>query len=79
MLNSLWKLPGRSARMLRLLDACRRGANRAAAWPQPAGPVLDEPPNLFAEHFDSIASGPGLWKWRHYFDIYQRHFGRFIG
>lgn len=29
--------------------------------------------------FDRNTTGPGLWKWRHYFDIYERHFSRFRG
>jgi 23S rRNA U2552 (ribose-2'-O)-methylase RlmE/FtsJ len=24
--------------------------------------------------FDAKLEGPGIWKWRHYFDIYHRHF-----
>jgi hypothetical protein len=24
--------------------------------------------------FDAREAGPGIWKWRHYFDIYHRHF-----
>ena len=28
-------------------------------------------------YFDSVIDGPGVWKSRHYFDIYERHFGRF--
>jgi hypothetical protein len=24
-------------------------------------------------------TGPGLWKWRHYYDIYERHLARFAG
>lgn len=24
--------------------------------------------------FDARTEGPGIWKWRHYFDIYHRHF-----
>jgi predicted O-methyltransferase YrrM len=31
------------------------------------------------EYFDANTAGPGLWKWRHYFPIYERHLGRFAG
>ena len=29
--------------------------------------------------FDKRRQGPGIMKWRHYFDIYERHFARFRG
>jgi hypothetical protein len=29
--------------------------------------------------FDNRIDGPGIWKWRHYFDIYDLHFKRFRG
>jgi hypothetical protein len=34
--------------------------------------------NPLAEYFDEHIEGPGIWKWRHYFDIYDRHFAKFI-
>ena len=30
-------------------------------------------------YFDGHITGPGLWKWRHYFPIYEKHFARFVG
>lgn len=30
-------------------------------------------------YFDAHTEGPGLWKWRHYFDIYERHLAKFRG
>lgn len=30
-------------------------------------------------YFDRHTHGPGLWKWRHYFEIYERHLARFRG
>ena len=35
--------------------------------------------NDLEEYFDSVASGPGIWKWRHYFDVYHRHLEKFRG
>src|SRR3974377_1102740 len=32
------------------------------------------PPNPLREFFDSRKQGPGIWKWNHYFDIYDRHY-----
>ena len=31
------------------------------------------------EYFDGHQTGPGIWKWRHYFPIYERHLSRFRG
>jgi hypothetical protein len=30
-------------------------------------------------YFDNHSEGHGIWKWTHYFDIYHRHFSKFIG
>jgi hypothetical protein len=30
-------------------------------------------------YFENHKEGPGIWKWRHYFDIYHRHLEKFIG
>lgn len=35
--------------------------------------------NPLREYFDANREGPGIWKWDHYFQIYQRHFGKFVG
>jgi hypothetical protein len=36
-------------------------------------------PNPLWEYFQANRQGPGIWKWVHYFDIYQRHLARFVG
>lgn len=38
--------------------------------------VADNPLELY---FNGNIEGPGIWKWRHYFDIYHRYFEKFIG
>lgn len=35
--------------------------------------------NPLLSYFNSHREGPGIWKWMHYFDIYQRHFSKFVG
>lgn len=35
--------------------------------------------NPLLDYFRNHKEGPGIWKWNHYFDIYHRHFARFIG
>jgi hypothetical protein len=37
-----------------------------------------EAPSPLETYFDRLTEGPGIWKWRHYFDIYHRHFQRFV-
>lgn len=36
-------------------------------------------PNPLREYFDSHSEGLGIFKWLHYFDVYHRHFAKFIG
>ncbi len=36
-------------------------------------------PNPLETYFDSHRTGPGLWKWRHYFEAYHTHFAKFRG
>ena len=44
-------------------------------------PVVYSPPddNPLWKYFLQNKKGKGIWKWRHYFDAYQRHFNRFVG
>jgi len=35
--------------------------------------------NSLEDFFDKNTHGPGIWKWRHYFEIYDRHFHAFRG
>eukprot|EP00966_Prymnesium_polylepis_P129579 2996555-Prymnesium_polylepis.1 len=35
--------------------------------------------NDLLKHFDTISKGPVVWKWRHYFMVYERHLRRFRG
>jgi len=35
--------------------------------------------NPLRKFFEARQTGRGIWKCEHYFDIYQRHFSRFVG
>ncbi|MEO5816203.1 MAG: class I SAM-dependent methyltransferase [Gemmatimonadaceae bacterium] len=35
--------------------------------------------NPLRAFFDARTTGRGIWKWEHYFDIYHRHFAKFVG
>jgi hypothetical protein len=66
--------------MRHLARSFRRGAAVAAApgWDRPLAPLV-EPGNPLQAYFDTRHEGPGIWKWRHYFEIYDRHLGTFRG
>jgi SAM-dependent methyltransferase len=38
-----------------------------------------ESANPLLSYFNAHTEGAGIWKWKHYFDIYQRHFSKFVG
>lgn len=46
---------------------------------EPANGSSPAATNPLEAYFDANLEGPGIWKWRHYFDIYHRHFAKFIG
>jgi len=54
----------------------RLRGHRFARTPCPArcGRVRRPPAiNPLEAYFDAHIEGPGIWKWRHYFDVYDRH------
>jgi SAM-dependent methyltransferase len=36
-------------------------------------------PNPLRTYFDAVRDGPGILKWLHYFEVYDRHFRKFRG
>ena len=68
------------SKILRLIESlrhARRGDTFArSTWKRPTGnaPELENP---LRDHFLSNDSGPGIWKWDHYFEIYHRHLAKF--
>src|SRR4051794_16123713 len=44
-----------------------------------AGYPTDAPTNPLLKYFRNHSEGRGIWKWEHYFDIYHRHFNKFVG
>jgi hypothetical protein len=66
------------------LRALRRGYKHWRLpydWPQQHSPIGSFPSgqNFLLKYFKEHKEGPGIWKWNHYFEIYERHFGRFRG
>lgn len=56
-----------------------RGYRYAKRLPAPNGGSVERSITPLERYFDSHAEGPGLWKWRHYFEIYERHLAHFCG
>ncbi len=48
------------------------GSDEAARFSWPAQP------NRMQEFCDTLTEGPGVWKWDHYLDIYNRHLQKFM-
>ncbi|HLW53824.1 MAG TPA: class I SAM-dependent methyltransferase [Candidatus Angelobacter sp.] len=91
MINALRRLLNRFEiyRILRAGQWTARGAHRADVWKDvleeapvaglPTTAAIIPSPNPLRTYFDGITRGKGIWKWTHYFDIYHRHFQKFIG
>jgi hypothetical protein len=45
----------------------------ARVWPSPLGT------SVLTDYFEHHTTGRGLWKWTHYYDIYERHLAKFVG
>jgi len=53
----------------------RQYVERAPSLHSPSAPS----DNPLWDYFQAHAEGHGIWKWEHYFEIYQRHLGKFVG
>ena len=87
-LSTLVCHPRLSFGTLRLLPEFCRGLAIADQWAaRPSQPKTGSPlgsdsadsSNPLWDHFCQNKTGPGIWKWTHYFDAYHRHFSRFRG
>ena len=74
--RAAWK----NLRLLEQMDWLWRGYQQTRAWPSPS--VVKSAPersNPLRAYFDAHRQGRGIWKWLHYFDLYDRHFSKFRG
>lgn len=55
-----------------------RGQGFADTWSPVEGSETAPPDNALRRYFDGNTSGPGIWKWDHYFEVYDRHLHRFV-
>jgi hypothetical protein len=69
-----------AARNLRTFN---RGFRYGRALTRPTDPrataAVPRDPSRLEAYFDAHEEGPGIWKWRHYFDVYDRHLSPFVG
>ena len=71
----------RLAHALKALSMVRRGRRFSSGreWKSDRYETSTRSPNPLREYFEQHEHGRGIWKWNHYFDIYQRHFQKFVG
>ena len=81
-----FKNPVWSSRVLSKVEFTQRAYEFCDRWGAPGSAASDEPvaslehdDGRLAAVFDANRTGRGIWKWRHYFPIYERHFGKFVG
>ncbi len=82
LLQALAKEPRRTLTLLNRLPFALRGLLLADDWATTMRPASNgelESGGALRAHFDAHREGPGIWKWLHYFDIYERHLKRFVG
>src|SRR5271165_7028767 len=82
-LNASLSQPRLSARLTRQLPWLIRGSRYGSTWVSQASSTeracAAEIVNPLDAFFNTRHTGKGIWKWTHYFDIYHRHFQKFVG
>jgi len=81
-LRAMAKHPRVLGQIMRTLPSIDDGISFSRAFQDSAPEMADLYPtsrNTLWEYFQNYQEGPGIWKWEHYFDIYQRHFAKFVG
>jgi hypothetical protein len=80
--RSLARDPARTLHLLENLPFALRGLQMAERWQTTgtngANGAGSEAGRL-RRYFDAHQAGPGIWKWLHYFELYERHFAPFVG
>lgn len=66
----------RDQQIARIIGAIAQGYQYNPDWPAQQVPPVAPSVSELRAFFDARTSGPGIWKWLHYFDIYERYFSR---
>ncbi len=82
----LFTNPRNFIRLLARLPYIIRGLQYAQNWKNSSIVTKDKLendvyPNVnrFKKIIDENIVGPGIWKWEHYLEVYDRYFGKFVG
>jgi 23S rRNA U2552 (ribose-2'-O)-methylase RlmE/FtsJ len=79
-MQSFKQLRGRATQLKDMLLGFRSGFRYGRDFSEAIrGSGQSTETNDHEKYFDDHLTGPGLWKWRHYFSIYDRHFSKFRG
>lgn len=74
------KHPIKFAKTICFLPEFFRGLNVVNRFPPSSCEQNYEPTNsALYDYFVNNNEGPGIWKWVHYFEAYERHLGKFQG
>lgn len=68
-----------AARLLGKLSYAERGMAFGRQPPVPGSDAGLAPAGRLRKFFEARQAGRGIWKFEHYFEVYERHFSRFVG
>lgn len=81
LLRNLLRQPEQALQFVQNIPFGLRGLDMAESWP--TGPSTAAAgangSGVLRDYFEKHRTGPGIWKWLHYFESYERHFSRFVG
>lgn len=83
--RSLSRHPRQATEILCTQPSMVRGHMKARDWRQAetmaerSSQPTQGTTNRLRAYFEAHRSGRGIWKWEHYFEIYERHFQKFVG
>jgi hypothetical protein len=80
--KSLARDPRLFAQVLNAVPAVCDASHFAQSYPENSHQEIEpapSPANPLWEYFQNHREGRGIWKFHHYFDVYHRHFARFVG
>lgn len=80
---AILKSPGDCLRIINMVSAMCHAREYARCYKDRSSELTGEfvpaDPNPLWHYFKANNTGPGIWKWNHYFEVYHRHFLKFIG
>ena len=71
--------PAQTGAALKVVEPFARGTRFASGARAQALPQASQDHTFLRAYFEANTEGPGIYKWLHYFEIYQRYLQRFVG